>query len=234
MRLRRGFDLQHLGMLFGVSTITASRVATTWLNFLQKQLSFLIKWPTRELLENRPVAAFKYFKNTIAVIDCTEFQVQRASSTAAQRKTWSSYKHQNTLKFLLACTPSGTITFVSKLYTGNISDKNIVSKSGFLDLIKPEHNVVADRGFLIRDLLAIRGATLNIPPFSHGKQLSMHATTLTRRIARARIVVERAIGRLKEFQMLQGNISMNTLSTIDAAVNVAACLSNIQPCLCSD
>ena len=109
-----------------------------------------------------------------------------------------------------------------------------MSKSGFLDLIKPEDNVVADRGFLIRDLLAIRGATLNIPPFSHGKQLSMHATTLTRRIARARIVVERAIGRLKEFQMLQGNIPMNTLSTIDAAVNVAACLSNMQPCLCSD
>ena len=160
--------------------------------------------------------------------------MQRASSTAAQRKTWSSYKHRNTLKLLLACTPSGTITFVSKLYTGNISDKNIVSKSGFLDLIKPEDNVVADRGFLIRDLLAIRGATLNIPPFSHGKQLSMHATTLTRRIARARIVVERAIGRLKEFQMLQGNIPMNTLSTIDAAVNVAACLSNMQPCLCSD
>ena len=135
---------------------------------------------------------------------------------------------------LLACTLSGTITFVSKLYTGNISDKNIVSKSGFLHLIKPEDNVVADCGFLIRDLLAIRGATLNIPPFSHGKQLSMHATTLTRRIARARIVVERAIGRLKEFQMLQGNIPMNTLSTIDAAINVAACLSNMQPCLCSD
>ena len=186
------------------------------------------------MLENRPVAAFKYFKNTIAVIDCTEFQVQRTSSTAAQRKTRSSYKQQNTLKLLLACTPSGTITFVSKLYTGNISDKNIVSKSGFRDLIKPEDNVVLDRGFLVRDLLAIYGATLNIPPFSHGKQLSMHATTLTRRIARARIVVERAIVRLKEFQMLQGNIPMNTLSTIDAAVNVAACLSNMQPCLCSD
>ena len=67
----------------------------------------------------------------------------------------------------------------------NISDKKIVSKSGFLELIKPEDNVAADHGFFIRDLLTIPGATFNIPPFSHGKQLSIHGTELTRRIARA-------------------------------------------------
>ena len=99
------------------------------------------------------------------------------------------------------CTPSATVTFVSKLYTGNISDKQIVSKSRFLYFIHPGNNVLADRGFLIRDVLAIREATLNIPPFSHGKQLSMHATTLTRRIARARVVVKWVIGRMKEFKL---------------------------------
>ena len=58
---------------------------------------------------------------------------------------------------------------------------------------------MADRGSLIRDLLTLKGATLNIPPFAHGKQLSSAATTKTRRIARARIHVEHAIGRLKNF-----------------------------------
>ena len=196
--MRRGFDLHHLGTLFGISTATASRVVTTWLHFLREQLGFLLQWPTRAALQNRPVDAIKYFRNTIAVLDCTEFRIQKASSTVSQRKTWSSYKHQNTVKLLVACTPSGTITFVSELFTGSISDKSLVSKSGILDLIQPGDNVLADRGFLIRDSLAIRGATLNIPPFARGKQLSMHATTLTRRIARARVVVERAIGNVRE------------------------------------
>ena len=233
VRLRRGFDLQHLGTLFCVSPSTASRIIMTWFDFLQKELDFLIKWPTQDILRNRPISAFKYFRNTIAVIDCTEFNVQKASSTSTQRKTWSSYKHHNTLKLVVACTPSGTITFLSKLYTGNISDKQIVTKSGFLDNIRPGDNVLADRGFLIRDVLCVRGATLNIPPFAHGRQLSMHATTLTRRIARARVVVERAIGRLKEFQLLQRPIPINTISNIDSAVKICACLCNLQPCLSS-
>ena len=90
---------------------------------------------------------------------------------------------------------------------------------------------MADRGFLIRDVLVLRGATLTIPLFAHGKQLSMHATTLTRRIAKARIVVERAIGRLKEFQLLSKPIAINMLPLFDDIVKVCACLCNLQPCL---
>ena len=59
---------------------------------------------------------------------------------------------------------------------------------------------MADGGFLIRDVLALRSAYLNMPPFAHGKQLSMHATTVTKRIAKARIIIEREIERLKEFK----------------------------------
>ena len=231
MRLRRGFDLQHLGTLFGVSQTTACRIVTTWVHFLAQHLDFLIVWPTQEQLRNRRIAAFKYFHKTIAIIDCTEFFIQKPSSTSAQRKTWSSYKHHNTLKLLVSCTPSGTITFVSELFTGNISDKQIVNRSGFLSQIKPGNNVMADRGFLIRDFLVLRGATLTVPPFAHGKQLSMYATTMTRRIAKARIIVERAIGRMKEFQLLSKPIAINMLPHFDAIVKVCACLCNLQPCL---
>ena len=169
MRLRRGFDVLDLATRFDVSTSTVSRVVQTWTVFLAKQLDFLIKWPTREQLKNRPINAFKFFPDTISIIDCTEFSVQKASATAIQRKTWSNYKHRNTLKLLVSCSPSGSITFVSQLYSGGISDKEIVKASGFLHNIAVGDNVMADRGFLIRDVLALKGAHLNIPPFAHGK-----------------------------------------------------------------
>ena len=86
---------------------------------------------------------------------------------------------------------------------------------------------MADRGFIIRDLLALRGATLNIPPFAHGRQLPSQATTKTRIIARARIHVERAIGRLKQFVILQGVIPLKRKRFIDQIVRVCACLCNL-------
>jgi len=54
---------------------------------------------------------------------------------------------------------------------------------GFLDLLEHEDNVMADSGFIIRDLLALRGA--------HSKQPAPQATTKTCLIARARIHVKR-------------------------------------------
>ena len=47
--------------------------------------------------------------------------------------TWSNYKHVNTTKILLGIMPSGAFTFVSKVYTGGISDLAIVERSGFIE-----------------------------------------------------------------------------------------------------
>ena len=53
---------------------------------------------------------------------------------------------------------------MSKLYTGSISDREIVRKSGFLDSIEPGDAIIADKGFNIQDLLAIKSAFLIAPP----------------------------------------------------------------------
>ena len=62
-----------------------------------------------------------------------EIFVEKAFRPSAQRATWSSYKHSNTFKLLVGIMPSGAITFVSKLYSGSISDQKIVEKSGMID-----------------------------------------------------------------------------------------------------
>jgi len=62
--------------------------------------------------------------------------------------------------------------------------------------------VLADKGFLISDILPA-GVTLNIPPFLSNAQFSREQCILTRNIARARIHVERANSRIKQFKILQ-------------------------------
>ena len=56
--------------------------------------------------------------------------------------------------------------------TQDVFQTEITEKCGFLDKLVPGDDVMADRGFTIRDLLALIGCTLNMPPFTKGKPLS--------------------------------------------------------------
>ena len=106
------------------------------------------------------------YPTTRCIIDATEIFIQTPSNPQAQQLTFSSYKNHNTLKALVAVTPSGAICFVSNLYGGNISDRELTKQSGLLDLLEPGDSVMADRGFTIADMLDVRGVMLNIPPFT--------------------------------------------------------------------
>ena len=67
----------------------------------------------------------------------------------------SSYKNQTTLKGLVGISPEGAITFISQLYTGSVSDREIVRRNGLLDLpFNDNDSVITDKGFAaIGDLI---------------------------------------------------------------------------------
>ena len=78
----------------------------------------------------------------------------------------------NTCKLLLAISP-GPILFVPELLGGTVSDEVITEKCEILDLIENGDNIMADRGFDIKELLSSKRATLNIPQFlGQGRQLT--------------------------------------------------------------
>ena len=72
--------------------------------------------------------------------------------------------------------------FVSELYTGSISDKELVVQSGVLDYIEEGDDIMADRGFIIDDLLAEKKATLNMPPLKNSKILLLNVFVILYRI----------------------------------------------------
>ena len=107
---------------------------------------------------------FASFPNARITLDCTEVGIEIPQSMFAQNVTYSSYKGRNTFKGLVGVAPNGTITFLSCLYPGSVSDREIVRDSNVLAQMEPEDLVLADKGFLIHDLMPA-GVTLNIPPF---------------------------------------------------------------------
>ena len=63
---------------------------------------------------------------TRVITDCTEVYCEKPSSLFLNSELCSSYKNHVTLKGLVGISPSGAITFVSQLYTGSNSDREIV------------------------------------------------------------------------------------------------------------
>lgn len=88
---------------------------------------------------------------------------------------------------------------MSDAWSGKTSDRQIVIDSGILNLLEPGDNIMADKGFTIRDLLLEKGCTLNIPPFNTKGQFSVDEILYTQEIAKVRIHVERSIGGLNVF-----------------------------------
>ena len=124
--------------------------------------------------------------------------------------------------------------FVSPLYVGSISDTELTQESGFLLHLadKPGISVMADRGFTIQDMLKKLGADLNIPPFMEGRQqLPAGEVQEGRKIASLRIHVERAIGRIKTFAILQHTLPITLARLANQITFVCAYLSNFKPVL---
>lgn len=231
VRLKRGFNLDVMSHFFRVSSSTVSVIFTTWIQFLYCHFNDYrnIMFPERQHFKEYMPRVFRCFKNIRCTIDCTEFFVQMPRDFRRQGNLYSSYKSHHTYKCLIGVAPNGAIVYVSNLYEGSISDRAIVEKCGFLEYINPGDLVLADRGFLIEDFLMARQATLNIPPFL-GKRSKFTAQEelQTRRIAKARIHVERVIERVKKFKLLSGNIPLSLTQISDQMVFVACCLVNFQ------
>ena len=90
------------------------------------------------------------------------------------------------------------------MYGGRSSNIFIVKNSGFLDLLQPKDQVMADRGFKIRTELAMKQCTLCTPPsVAKGNQMTSSDVKNTSNIANVRIFVEQAIKSMKKFHILK-------------------------------
>ena len=152
-----------------------------------------------------PVSFRQHFGTKVTVVvDCSEVFNERPLNLL----TSSSYKHHNTVTFLIGIVPQGAITFISKAWGGRSSDRYIAEHCGVLkNLLHGDHGdvILADRGSNIEENAALHCAKVRIPSFTHGtQQFTALDIESTRKIASLRIHVERVIGLVRrKYKLLQ-------------------------------
>ena len=154
-------------------------------------------------------ACFKKYGETRIVLDSTEISLQKSECLQCRLRTYSHYKSNHTIKFLIGISPTALITYVSNTYGGCASDKQIFNQSNLLKLMLPDDSIMVDKGFLIEKQCALYNVKLIRPPFlkKENKQFSNAEAEKSASIAAARVHVERTIQRLNTFLNFKGKNS---------------------------
>lgn len=201
MYLRLGLSFNTLAYVFDVCPATVTKNFYSTLYSLYKQLKGLVKWPSPDILKSNCPQKYKeiFSSNISVIVDCFEIFTEKPGMKDAIIKMYSNYKHHYTVKEMIDITPFGTISFISKPYSGRSSDKYITENCGFLDKLSPGDIVLADRGFTVKKAINDRGAVLKVPDSSSKRhQMSSVAIERTRALASVRNEVERSIGSLRQ------------------------------------
>ncbi|KAL3999318.1 vesicle-fusing ATPase [Sarotherodon galilaeus] len=221
-----GLKERDLAHRFNIHQSTVSRIIATWTNFLATALGSQCIWLTREEVQAYLPEEFKDFSDTQMILDCTELRCQTPSSPLLQSEMYSSYKSHCTMKALVGIAPHGPVTFISNLYAGSVSDKELFKQSGIAEKLTEDMAVMVDKGFLITDCCKCK---VYCPPFlSKQKQMSAYQVKETQAIARLRVHVERVIRRIKQNKLFDSIITMSHVYNINQLFAVACMLSNYQ------
>lgn len=219
IKFRHNLTYMFLSHLFNIDRNSVSNIFKTWVKYMYylfKQMDF---WSIKLKLPHLYTV----------ILDCTEMFTQHSNDPIFNQLTFSNYKNFTTFKSLIGIDEAGVVIFISDLYGGAISDREIIINSGFIDKLEPGDSVSADRGFEISDLLEGKQAVLNIPPFLRGKsQLSADEVQDTRAIANRRILIEQVNSRAKINKILDYKITPYMRPLANKIVYILFSLVNIQ------
>lgn len=230
MKLRLNAKNLDLAVRFGISHTAVSNIIYTYICALHELLfEGIMKqgMPSQTKCRGSMPESFGNFTSARAVIDATEILQDIPSNLQNQNESYSSYKSRHTLKAVTCVAPNAAIVFCSELYPGSTSDVAIVDHSNFLEQFMPGDLILADKGFTIYDKLP-KGVSLNIPPFLRNKSYFTKAEAeMCFRIAKARIHVERANERIKNFDILN-HIPAHLRALSTKIFQLCCCLVNMQ------
>ncbi|XP_074653458.1 uncharacterized protein LOC141907616 [Tubulanus polymorphus] len=233
IKLRLNRPNIELSDLFQISEMQVANIFVTWINFLYFHFKDLCWWPSKELVKYFSPSDFgKKFPSTRVIVDGTEIPLKKPKNPVMQQASYSTYKNRNTVKALIGISPGGLVSYVSDIYCGSTSDRQICERSRLQQMLDPNDSIMADKGFNVQDLFIPYNVEINIPEFFKKKnRMSEKSVQADRKIASKRVHVERVIGLAKTFKILSQPLNTNDARLADAIVTSCFFLCNFRSCI---
>ncbi|XP_014860504.1 PREDICTED: uncharacterized protein LOC106928634 isoform X1 [Poecilia mexicana] len=216
--LSLGMKERDLAIRFNTHQSIVSLIIATWTNFLFTILGSQCIWLTQQQVQAYLPEEFKDFPDTQVILDCTELKCQIPSSPLPQMDMNPSHRSLCTMRALVGIAPHGAVTFVSDLYRGSFSNRELFKCSGIAENLTEDMAVMVNKGFLIRDCCECKVYPLTFLSKHPGDQAT----------ARLKMHVEQVIGRVKQNKLFHGIVSLSQAYNINQLFVVACLLSNYQ------
>ena len=138
VKLRLNLRVIDLAIRFGISKSLVSKYFITWVCFLYSHLKEINWTPlVEQVAATLPTAFRDKYPTTFSILDASELFVETPSDLFLQSSSWSNYKHHNTAKFLIGCTPNGAVSFVSELYVTGYMKRGHFAQKFKIELLAP-------------------------------------------------------------------------------------------------
>lgn len=101
-KIKTGSSNVHLAPQFNLNPSVVSRIIASWQAAAAAILKNFIVWPSKEAVRRQmPQCFHSSHRATRVIIDCTEIYIDQPSSLLRRAETWSDYKQNNTIKYLI-------------------------------------------------------------------------------------------------------------------------------------
>lgn len=146
MRMRLNLPFCFFGHMLRVSQAIGTEVLNSTLDVMYQRLSRFIVWPGKEQIQiSLPMCFRATLNDYTSIIECLETRIEKSQIRSAQ--TCLQHKNHDTVKYLISVTPQGVVSFVSKGFGGQTSDKYLTERCGYLDKLSPGNVIPAGKRF---------------------------------------------------------------------------------------
>ena len=218
-----------LSWIVNVSPSTMSRIFVAWIILGSAVFSKISLDHPKELILQKMPKSFKDngCEHCVIILDATEFKLTSLSDLNLNCLFFSDYKNTHTAKGLIGITPHGSLCHVADLYPGSVTDTELTQITGALKVVKENDCVMVDKGFAISDQAAAFGGIVNRPPMASVDQFTPGEVEANFKTAALRIHVERWIGRLRNFSILNKVWHTSRLDLLNETFKFVAHLVNL-------
>ena len=201
---RHAVDLVIMAKLVSGSSSTISRVFVAWMVFLCCVLDEVNLKPLPGFIEAFLPRVFvdAGYADCRILGDNTETWIAQSENFELNNVTFSHYKNHTTGKVSVWIFLHGALCKCSDAFPGSISDEQITEQIDVIDYCPKGKVVLTDKGFAISDLCHEKGVNHNRPPMKFNTQYDENDISLNFDIATLRIYNENAIGRIRDWSIL--------------------------------